>query len=105
MNTEEETGSVTLMILTEDLEPIEISSQLQLEPSQAWGQGEEKQRAVGTDYEWGGWKLISENKDLALEDQTSTSRSTRLSLDVSARHEGVFRFYEVRGMGVESQWS
>jgi len=71
MNTEEETASVTLMILAEDLEPIEISSQFQLEPSQAWRHGEEKQRAVGTYYDWGGWKLISENKDLAHEDQIS----------------------------------
>ena len=89
------------MIPAEDLEPIEISSQLQLEPSQAWHHGEEKQRAAGTYYELGGRKLISKNKDLALEDQTSPSRSTRLSLDVSARNEGACRFYERRGMGVE----
>ena len=30
--------------------------------------------------------------------------STRLSLDVSAKNEGARRFYERRGMTVESQW-
>ncbi|UCB44393.1 MAG: GNAT family N-acetyltransferase, partial [Spirochaetota bacterium] len=32
------------------------------------------------------------------------SGSTRLSLDVSAKNEGARRFYERRGMTVESQW-
>lgn len=39
-----------------------------------------------------------------VEEQARASRSTRLSLDVSARNEGACRFYKRRGMSVESQW-
>lgn len=39
-----------------------------------------------------------------VEERARASRSTRLSLDVSAMNEGACRFYERRGMGVESQW-
>ncbi len=39
-----------------------------------------------------------------VEERARASRSTRLSLDVSARNEGACRFYERRGMSVESQW-
>jgi len=38
------------------------------------------------------------------EDRARTSGSTRLSLDVSAKNKGARRFYEHRGMNVESQW-
>ncbi len=38
------------------------------------------------------------------EDRARASGSTRLSLDVSAKNEGARRFYERRGMTVESQW-
>ena len=38
------------------------------------------------------------------EEQARASGSTRLSLDVSAKNEGARRFYESRGMTVESQW-
>ena len=38
------------------------------------------------------------------EQRARESRSTRLSLDVSAKNEGARRFYERRGWNVESQW-
>ena len=38
------------------------------------------------------------------EERAHTSGSTRLSLDVSAKNRGARRFYEHRGMNVESQW-
>jgi len=38
------------------------------------------------------------------EERARASGSTRLSLDVSARNKGARRFYEQRGMDVESQW-
>ena len=40
----------------------------------------------------------------SLEERARVSGSTQLSLDVSARNEGARRFYERRGMAVESQW-
>ena len=40
----------------------------------------------------------------SLEDQARASGSTRISLDVSAKNERARRFYERRGMTVESQW-
>ncbi len=40
----------------------------------------------------------------SFEERARTSGSTRLSLDVSARNEGARRFYERRGMKVDSQW-
>jgi hypothetical protein len=59
-------GSVTLMILGEDLDPDMVSRELGLTPSQAWRKGEKKSylRANGTTHrfesrhEWGGWKLF-----------------------------------------------
>ena len=39
-----------------------------------------------------------------LEEQARASGSTRLALDVSAKNEGGRRFYERRGMTVESKW-
>ncbi len=38
------------------------------------------------------------------EERAHASGSTRLTLDVSAKNEGARRFYERRGMTVESQW-
>ena len=38
------------------------------------------------------------------EERAGASGATRLSLDVSAKNEGARRFYERRGMNVESQW-
>lgn len=38
------------------------------------------------------------------EERARASGSTRLSLDVSAKNTGARRFYERRGMNVESQW-
>ncbi len=38
------------------------------------------------------------------EERARASGSTRLSLDVSAKNERARRFYERRGMNVESQW-
>jgi len=40
----------------------------------------------------------------AIEEQARASGSTRLALDVSAKNTTAYRFYERRGMGVESQW-
>ena len=40
----------------------------------------------------------------SFEERARASGSTRLSLDVSAKNEGARRFYERRGMTVESQW-
>jgi ribosomal protein S18 acetylase RimI-like enzyme len=40
----------------------------------------------------------------SFEERARASGSTRLSLDVSAKNEGARRFYERRGMKVESQW-
>lgn len=40
----------------------------------------------------------------SIEDKARTSGSTRLSLDVSAKNDEACRFYEHRGMVVESQW-
>ena len=37
-------------------------------------------------------------------ERARASGSTRLSLDVSAKNEGARRFYERRGMIVESKW-
>lgn len=40
----------------------------------------------------------------AFEERARASGSTRLSLDVSAKNKGAFRFYEHHGMNIESQW-
>ena len=40
----------------------------------------------------------------SLEQQARESGAKRLSLDVSAGNEGGIRFYERRGMTIESQW-
>ena len=40
----------------------------------------------------------------SIEERARASGSTRLSLDVFAKNEGARRFYERRGMNVESQW-
>ena len=38
------------------------------------------------------------------EEQARANGATRISLDVSSRNEGARRFYERRGMTIESQW-
>jgi len=38
------------------------------------------------------------------EEQARVSGATRISLDVSSKNEGARRFYERRGMSIESQW-
>ncbi len=40
----------------------------------------------------------------SFEERARASGSTRISLDVSAKNEEALRFYERRGMTVESQW-
>lgn len=40
----------------------------------------------------------------SIEDVARSGGSTRISLDVSASNEGARRFYERRGMTIESQW-
>jgi ribosomal protein S18 acetylase RimI-like enzyme len=40
----------------------------------------------------------------SLEERARSSGSTRLALDVSAKNERARRFYERRGMTLESQW-
>ena len=40
----------------------------------------------------------------SFEERARASGSTRLSLDVSAKNQGAYRFYERRGWNVESQW-
>ena len=60
-------------------------------------------QAIGVDKELRGDGVGSVLMD-CFEDRARTSGSTRLSLDVSAKNEGARRFYERRGMTVESQW-
>ena len=40
----------------------------------------------------------------SLEEQVRASGATRLVLDVSAKNQGARRFYERRGMVIDSQW-
>lgn len=70
MNKEpDEVASVTLIILGDDLEPGYVSDLLGMKPSQSWRKGEEKRKAKGTFYEWGGWKCFSEDNSNVLEEQ------------------------------------
>jgi hypothetical protein len=71
-------GSVSLILIGEDLDPDIVSSALELAPSQCWRRGEKSLRlADGTtqvresEYEWGGWKLFVavEHKDGPIESQ------------------------------------
>lgn len=72
-------GSVTLMLLGENLDPNMVSEELDLLPSGCWRKGEGKsfRRADGTmhdfesKHEWGGWKLSvpAEHKDGPIESQ------------------------------------
>jgi ribosomal protein S18 acetylase RimI-like enzyme len=57
--------------------------------------------AVDTEHRGGGLGSILMD---AFEERAHASGSTRLSLDVSAKNEAARRFYERRGMTVESQW-
>ena len=59
--------------------------------------------AIAVDKELSGDGVGSVLMD-SLEERARASGSTRLSLDVSAKNGGARRFYERRGMNVESQW-
>jgi ribosomal protein S18 acetylase RimI-like enzyme len=60
-------------------------------------------QAIGVDKELRGNGVGSVLLD-SLEERARAIGSTRLSLDVSAKNERACRFYESRGMTVESQW-
>jgi len=60
-------------------------------------------QAIAVDRELRGEGIGSALMD-AIEDQARASGSTRLFLDAAARNEGARRFYERRGMTVESEW-
>jgi ribosomal protein S18 acetylase RimI-like enzyme len=60
-------------------------------------------QAIAVDKEFQGDGVGSLLMD-SLEQRARASGSTRLSLDVSAKNESARRFYERRGMTVESQW-
>jgi ribosomal protein S18 acetylase RimI-like enzyme len=60
-------------------------------------------QAIGVDKELRGDGIGSVLMD-SFEERARASGSTHLSLDVSAKNEGACRFYERRGMTVESQW-
>ena len=60
-------------------------------------------QAIGVDKDLRGDGVGSVLMD-SFEERARASGSTRLSLDVSAKNEGACRFYERRGMTVESQW-
>ena len=60
-------------------------------------------QAIGVDKELRGDGVGSVLMD-SFEERARASGSTRLSLDVSATNKGACRFYERRGMTVESQW-
>ena len=60
-------------------------------------------QAIAVDGELRGQRVGSVLMD-AFERRARASGSTRLSLDVSAKNEGARRFYERRGMTIESQW-
>jgi len=60
-------------------------------------------QAIAVDTELRGNGIGSVLMDLS-EEQARASGSTRLSLDISAKNKGARRFYEHRGMNVESQW-
>jgi ribosomal protein S18 acetylase RimI-like enzyme len=60
-------------------------------------------QAIAVDKEFRGDGVGSVLMD-SLEERAHASGSARLSLDVSARNESARRFYERRGMTVESQW-
>ena len=60
-------------------------------------------QAIAVDRELRGQRVGSVLMD-AFEQQARASGSTRLALDVSAKNEVARKFYERRGMTVESQW-
>lgn len=60
-------------------------------------------QAIAVDKEFQGNGVGSLLMD-SFEERARASRSTRLSLDVSARNKRARRFYERRGMTVDSQW-
>ena len=65
-------ASATLMILGEDLDPSKVTGWLELQPSQSWRTGEEKEMAPGSFHEWGGWKCFSEKSDETLEEKVES---------------------------------
>ena len=60
-------------------------------------------QAIAVDKELRGGGVGSVFMDF-FQERARASGSTRLSLDVSAKNEGSRRFYERRGMTIESQW-
>jgi ribosomal protein S18 acetylase RimI-like enzyme len=60
-------------------------------------------QAIAVDGEHRGEGIGSALMD-SMEEQARASGSTRLFLDASARNEGARRFYEGRGMTIESEW-
>ena len=60
-------------------------------------------QAIAVDKELRGGGVGSVLMDF-FQERARASGSTRLSLDVSAKNEGARRFYERRGMTIESQW-
>ena len=60
-------------------------------------------QAIAVDKELRGGGVGSVLMDF-FQERARVSGSTRLSLDVSAKNEGARRFYERRGMTIESQW-
>jgi ribosomal protein S18 acetylase RimI-like enzyme len=60
-------------------------------------------QAIAVDTEFRGDGVGSILMDSS-EERARASGATRLSLDVSAKNKGARRFYEHRGMNVESQW-
>ncbi|WP_018970407.1 DUF4279 domain-containing protein [Rubritalea marina] len=66
---DEYVASATLMILGEDLDPAKVTEWLELQPSQSWRIGEEKELAPGSFYEWGGWKRFGKKSNDTLEEK------------------------------------
>ena len=60
-------------------------------------------QAIAVDKEYRGKGIGTELMD-AIENRARECGSTRLFLDAAARNEGARRFYERRGMNVESVW-
>jgi len=60
-------------------------------------------QAIAVDKELRGDGVGSALMDF-FEEQACASGATRISLDVSGKNEGACRFYERRGMTIESQW-
>ena len=79
MDEEKDVYSVTLVIISDDLDLQFVTEQIGMEPNQSWLKGERK-RSVNSDgtfsfydsiHEWGGWKCFipDENEHLELHEQ------------------------------------